>query len=95
MSTQLPFLRASAGGPSRRVVFARSGAPLVEEIALLRQALEKTLDDDWWKNGKDDDPDDVSHQSGHRHQKHELRVDGRRVLKPSERLVHDEDRDED
>lgn len=38
--------------------------PLVEEIALLRQALERNFDDDWWKNGKDDDPDDGSEDDG-------------------------------
>jgi hypothetical protein len=38
--------------------------PLVEEIALLRQALETNLDDDWWKDGKDDDPDNGPEDEG-------------------------------
>ena len=32
--------------------------PLVAEIALLREALQKNLDDDWWKGDQENEPDD-------------------------------------
>ncbi len=32
--------------------------PLVNELALLREALQKNLDDDWWKGDEHDQSDD-------------------------------------
>ena len=38
---------------------AKAIQPLVGEIALLREALQKNLDDDdWWKGDQDNEPDD-------------------------------------
>jgi hypothetical protein len=38
--------------------------PLVEELALLRHALQKNLDDDWWKGDPDNEQDDDSDDDG-------------------------------
>ena len=40
---------------------AKAIQPLVAEVALLREALQKNLDDDdWWKGDRDKEPDDES-----------------------------------
>ena len=39
---------------------AKAIQPLVAEVALLREALQKNLDDDWWKRDRDNEPDDDS-----------------------------------
>ena len=38
--------------------------PLAEEIRLLRQALEKNQDDDWWKGNDDHNPDQGPEDEG-------------------------------
>jgi hypothetical protein len=40
--------------------FEKAIRPLVKELALLRQALEKNLDDDWWKGDQESEPNDES-----------------------------------
>ena len=37
---------------------AKAIQPLVAEVALLREALQKNFDDDWWKGDQDKGPDD-------------------------------------